>query len=122
MSLYLGVQGRDYLYFAPPTENEAVLDSTLNNRRNRSGSNVLRILGKQANYNGYLTVKVIHKTNVERYSESGEIVFDDHQASFLARHIPFAKKGGTLLIDGKTYTLKAPLDRSSVGMQTWVIT
>jgi hypothetical protein len=121
VSLFLGVQGRAFLYVAPPTINAAVLDTTLNNRRNRSGSNVLRILGKEAQYNGYLTVKVIHKTNVERYSESGEIVFDDHQISFLAGHIPFAKKGGTFLIDGKTFTLKAPLDRSSVGMQTWIM-
>lgn len=122
MALYLGVQGSKSLLLAPPSENAKPDQDTLTLRRNCSASHVLRILGVDALYNGYLPVRVIHRTSVQRITESGEIIIDDHQVSFHARDLPFAKKGGVMVVgaDKQKLTLKSPMDRSKKGLQTWV--
>ena len=122
MVLYLGVQGSGALLLAPSSENSLSSSNTVTKRRNRGASNILRILGVIARYNGYLPAKVLHRTNVERFSDAGEVLKDDHQITFHSQSIPFAKRGGTFTLDTQVFTLKTPLDRSEVGMQTWVVT
>lgn len=119
--LYLGEKGGGPLLLAPTFQNPLVTSGAVSRRRNKGASNILRILGVIARYNGYLPAKVLHRTNVERFSDSGEIVQDKHQITFHSQSIPFAKKGGTFTIDSQVYTLKTPLDRSDKGLQTWVI-
>jgi len=122
MPVYLGAQGRGALLLAPSSENILQSNSVTSTRRNRSSQNILRIMGEMVRYNGYLPVKVILRANVERFSEAGEVIRDDYQLSFQSKSIPFAKKGGIFTVNSREYTLKTPLDRSSEGMQTWVVT
>ena len=117
--LYLGESSGDLLQLSPTFSNPSIA-STVSSRRNRGASSILRILGVIGRYNGYLPLKVLHKTNVERFTSTGEVIQDDHQITFHSQSIPFAKKGGTFIIDTQVYTLKTPLDRSEVGLQTWV--
>lgn len=121
MVLYMGPQGNGSLLLAPSSENIKPALSSLSRRRNQSSGNVVRINGTDAVYNGYLLVKVIHQTNVERFGEGGDVITDDHQISFQSISIPFAKRGGKFNLNDQTFTLKTPLDRSKEGMQTWVI-
>lgn len=124
MPLYLGEQGAGdgSLYLSHPEEHEKPTLSIRNNRIKKSAEVLLRKLGEMAVYNGYLTVRVIHRESVERFNASGEVVMDDHQVSFLRSAIPFAKRNDVIKIDeNQVFVLQSPIDRSDEGLNTWVV-
>lgn len=120
MPVYLGVQGVGEFFLAPSEQNQQSALNATDLRRRQSANAILRNMGRKALYNGYLPVTAIHRTNVERIGEAGEVILDDHQISFNGAHIPFARKGGQFLLNKKIYTLKTALAKTREGLQVWV--
>ena len=122
MPVYMGTQGCGCFLLAPFAVNQRARLDEKALRRRGSADSILGTMGERSMYNGYLPVRIIHRTNVERLGDAGEVILDDNQISFNAAHIPFARKNSKFTIDNQTLTLKTPLTKSKEGLQVWVAT
>ena len=68
----------------PQTQSIDLRTDRITRRRNRTAKSVIKSLGAIATYNDYLTVDVIHRMDIERMNDAGEIIIDEHQISFNA--------------------------------------
>lgn len=89
-------------------------------RHCRRAVSIMKRQGLQAKVNGAIPLRVIHRENVERYGQDGQVVYDAHQVSFNAEDGRYVRAGHVVEFDGARFTFKTPLSRDKYGVQTWL--
>lgn len=89
-------------------------------RHCRRAMSIVARQGMDARVNDGIPLRVVHRENVQRHGQDGELVFDRHQISFNAEDGGFIRVGHTLTLPGYSLTFKTPLVRNKAGVDTWL--
>lgn len=124
MSLVLRESGSGESLLLGSSSLDALIDQCMTTssarRACRLSKSILKHFGIDAQYNGYWPAKVIHRKDVERISDGGEIIVNGDE--IVLHQLDFPKEiesGDTVEINDITYQLKAPLIIRA-GLSVWL--
>jgi hypothetical protein len=89
-------------------------------RHCRRAKSIIARQGIMGKVNAAIPLKLIHRENVERYGQDGQVVYDAHQVSFNAEDGEYIRSNDTVEFGETLLRFKTPLSRDKYGVQTWL--
>lgn len=89
-------------------------------RHCRRAKSIMARQGALGKVNDAIPLRMIHRENVERYGQDGQVVYDAHQVSFNAEDGGYIRSNDSLEFGETTLRFKTPLSRDKYGVQTWL--